>query len=239
MLEERIKIGEVEPLDQFHARELGCDVATLRRPGLQIVVSDRRAKTGWGGYTVPILALSTNGGGIVACRSDLEDAVRQELVETRSGEPLGEADLERLRRMVRHVIPYAYTLNGYALYCDAERFKPYGDLAEHLPPSNDRGRDLRRRFDGEIFVVWGPGDQIASWAAIKLKSRDVWEIAVVTEAAYRGRGYAKQVVSAATEYILSRGRLSLYVHDRANHASARVCRSLGYAEYAEEFFCEY
>ena len=98
---------------------------------------------------------------------------------------------------------------------------------------------VRRRFDGEIFVVSGTRGEIASWAAIKLKSPEVWEIAVVTEAAYRGRGYAKDVVSAATQFILGQGRLALYVHDRTNHASAKVCRSLGYVEYAEEFFCEY
>jgi hypothetical protein len=33
--------------------------------------------------------------------------------------------------------------------------------------------------------------------------------------------------------------VALYVHDRNNHASARVCRSLGYVEYAEEYFSEY
>lgn len=203
------------------------------------MVSDRRTRPGWGGYTVPILALSTNSGGIVSCRSDLAAAVRQELSGERPDEPLGEAEFERLRRIVHRSIPYAYSLNGYALYCDRDQFKPFGDLAVHLPQDHERGRDLRRRFDGEVFVVWGNHDDIASWAAIKLKASDVWEIAVVTETRYRGRGYAKQVVSAATEYILHRGRLALYVHDRANHASARVCRALGYAEYAEEFFCEY
>ena len=62
---------------------------------------------------------------------------------------------------------------------------------------------------------------------------------MVTESAYRGRGYAKRVVSASTAYILDHGRVPLYVHDRTNLASARVGRSLGYVEYAEEFFSEY
>jgi len=33
--------------------------------------------------------------------------------------------------------------------------------------------------------------------------------------------------------------VALYVHDRTNVASARVCRSLGYLVYTEEFFSEY
>ena len=39
---------------------------------------------------------------------------------------------------------------------------------------------------------------------------------------YRGQGLANEVVSAATAYILEQGRL----------ASAKVCRALGYVEYA-------
>ena len=62
---------------------------------------------------------------------------------------------------------------------------------------------------------------------------------MVTEAAFRGQGLAKEVVSAATEHILNSGRIALYVHDRTNTASAKVCRALGYVEYAEEFFSEY
>lgn len=239
MLEERIKVGEVERLDEFHARELGCDTGLLRRPGLHLLRSERRARPGWGGYTVPVFALSTPRGGIVSCRAELFDAALDELASAPRERPLGEAQFDRLRRLARRAVPYAYSLSGSALYCDPAHFRPSGGLAERLPPGDGRGLDLRRRFDGEIFVVLGARDEIASWAAIKLKSEDVWEIAVVTEAPYRGRGYAKDVVSAATQHILDQGRLALYVHDRTNLASAKVCRSLGYVEYAEEFFCEY
>jgi GNAT superfamily N-acetyltransferase len=222
-------------------------VATLQQPGLHLIPSVRRTRAGWGGYTVPVFALATRAGGVVSIRPDLANAAVHELADARRDAPLGEPHFERLRRLARRAVPYVYSLSGYTLYCDPSGFRPYGSgvagagpmLAERLDRADRRGLDLRRRFDGEIFVVSGARGEIASWAALKLKSAEVWEIAVVTEAAYRGRGYAKQVVSAATEYILSQGRFALYVHDRTNHASARVCRSLGYVEYAEEFFCEF
>jgi GNAT superfamily N-acetyltransferase len=241
MLEERIRVGQVSRLDDFHARELGCDLGLLHRPGLHVLASERRARPGWGGYTVPLIALSTPRGGIVSCRPDLLDPVRRELAmgPLALGEPLGEAEFERLRRVVRRAVPYAYNLSGCVLYCDPAHFRPVLNEAEPLRAGDPRGLDVRRRFDGEIFALRGARGEIASWAAIKLKSDDVWEIAVVTDSPYRGRGYAKKVVSAATEHILRCGRLALYVHDRTNHASARVCRSLGYVEYAEEFFCEF
>lgn len=239
MLEERIKVGQIDQLDRFHAVELDCDLTLLRQPGVHLVASPRRTRPGWGGYTIPVFALATPRGGVVSIRPDLVESARHELADADRARPLTDPHFERLRRLARRAVPYVYSLSGYALYCDPSVFRPHREPAERLEPTDRRGYDLRRRFDGDIFVVDGARGEIAAWAAIKLKSDEVWEIAVVTEAAYRGRGYAKRVVSAATRHILDQGRLALYVHDRANHASARVCRSLGYIEYAEEFFCEY
>ena len=85
----------------------------------------------------------------------------------------------------------------------------------------------------------GPRGRLLSWAAIKLKSDHVWEIAVATEADYRGRGYARDVVSAATRFALDNGRIAIYIHDRDNTTSAYVARAIGYQLYAEIVFAEY
>ncbi|MBA2449678.1 MAG: GNAT family N-acetyltransferase [Chloroflexi bacterium] len=238
MLEDRIRVGQVARLDGFHADQLGCSRAVLEAPGLHVVASARRVRPGWGGYTVPLLALSTSGGGVVSVRPDVLDRVRVELA-SRTEETLGEPHFERLRRIAQSVVPYAYNLSGYVLFADADHFQRLSSRAEQVDRRDSRAADLRRRFDGEIFAVRTTRGDIVSWAAIKLKSDEVWEIAVVTEPSYRGQGLAKEVVSSATDYIISQGRTSLYVHDRTNAASARVCRSLGYVEYAEQFFSEY
>jgi GNAT superfamily N-acetyltransferase len=239
MLEDRIKVGQVDRLDEFHATELGCGRALLQQPGIHVLPSERRTRPGWGGYTVPLLALSTAGGGVVSARPDLVERARQEMARVSHGRPLGAPEFERFRQVSRAALPYAYCLSGYVLFADPDHFRPRPSRAESLDRGDPRGADLRRRFDGEIFVVRTARGDIASWAAIKLKSADIWEIAVVTEPPYRGQGLAQEVVSSATEYILGQGRVALYVHDRSNVASARVCRSLGYAEYAEQFFSEY
>lgn len=239
MLEDRIKVGQVSRIDAFHAVELGCNPALLGQPGVHVLPSERRARPSWGGYTVPILALSTPTGGIVSTRPDLLERVRTALVPIVPDRPLGASEFTRLHHVARVAIPYAYSLSGYVLYADPESFRPRPSRAVRVDRQDPRTADLRRRFDGEIFAIWSMRGEVASWSAIKLKSDDVWEIAVVTEAPFRGQGLAKEVVSAATQYILEQGRLALYVHDRTNLASAKVCRALGYVEYAEEFFSEY
>lgn len=93
-------------------------------------------------------------------------------------------------------------------------------------------------FDGPVFVARDAQNRIAAWAAIKCKSADVWEMAVVTEARYRGMGLAKSVVSRATLAALDAGKVPLYLHEISNQASARVCQALGYQPYGYELTCE-
>lgn len=238
-LEDRVKVGRVERVDRFHAAELGCNPSLLVAPGVYVIPSERRTRPGWGGYTIPMLGLATPSGGVVSVRPDLLERTRGQLSLLNTGRPIGVAEFARLQQVSRAAIPYAYSLSGFVLYTDAEHFVPRESRARPIERNDVRGADLRRRFDGEIFAIWGMRGEIAAWSAIKLKSDDVWEIAVVTEAAYRGQGLAQETVSAATAHILEQGRVALYVHDRNNHASAKVCRSLGYVEYAEEYFSEY
>ena len=239
MLEDRVRVGQVARVDDFHAVELGCNPALLVQPGVHVIPSERRTRPGWGGYTIPVLALATPGGGVVSVRPDLVERTRGQLSMFNTGRPIGAAEFARLQQVSRTSIPYAYSLSGYVLYTDPGHFRPRPSRALPIERNDPRGADLRRRFDGEIFAIFGIRGEIASWSAIKLKSDDVWEIAVVTDAAYRGQGLAKEVVSAATAHILEQGRMALYIHDRNNQASARVCRALGYVEYAEEYFSEY
>jgi len=239
VLEERLLVGTQPRLDAFHALLLDVPPESFRVPGVHVVASERRARPSWGGYITPIYALSTPSGGVVSVRADLLPAVRRELAGAAPGRPLGEREFSKLRAISQRAVPYAFSLTGDVLFTDPAHFRPTPLGAEQLARTDVRGAELRRRFDGEIFVVNGAHGEIAAWAAIKLKSDQVWELAVVTEPAYRGRGLAKRVVSAATAYILDHGRVPLYIHDRTNHASARVCRALGYVEYAQTFFCEY
>jgi predicted GNAT family acetyltransferase len=113
------------------------------------------------------------------------------------------------------------------------------DRAEQIAEDDPSALHLRTRFDGAICGVRGPRGRLLSWAALTLKSDTIWEIAVATEADYRGKGYARDVVSAASRFTLDQGRLPTYIHDRDNGSSAFVARAVGFQLYAEIVLSEY
>ena len=104
MLDDRIRVGQVSRIDAFHVAELGCNASLLSAPGVHVVPSERRGRPGWGGYTVPILALSTPTGGVVSVRSDLLERVRSGLGPLPEARPLGPAEFTRLHHVARIAI---------------------------------------------------------------------------------------------------------------------------------------
>lgn len=238
MLRERAKT-EIDLLDSFYSSEVGCEPELFYESGVHLVASQQRVGAAWGGFTKPVLALARQQSLAVSFRPDLESRILMELTSGGDGALSVWSRFERLRRVCQRAVPYGFLLSGHSMYCGRSTFRPASNRTVPLARDDPRGQVLRSRFDGEIFVVFGPRGAIASWSAIKVKSDQVWEIAVVTESAYRGRGLAREVVSAATAHILDHGRVPLYIYDRSNVASGKVCRSLGYQEYGQEFFCEY
>jgi GNAT superfamily N-acetyltransferase len=190
---------------------------------------------------LPIVGVSFAPGAVLACRPDLVETLRRELGSDIHQPYLDGPAFRRLQRAVQHSAPHAFTLAGDLRAADRSTFAQTSSVerAEHIPEDDTAALHLRTRFDGAIFGVRGPHGRLVSWAALKLKTNQVWEVAVATEADYRGRGYARDVVSAATRFAIEHGKLAIYIHDRDNTTSAYVARAVGYQMYAEIVFSEY
>src|SRR5439155_17019762 len=206
-----------------------------RRGGVHIVSTARRGLPSWHGFTLPIVGLSFAPGAVIACRPDLVDRLRAELGSDAHQSYLDGPAFRRLWHAVQRCVPNAFTLAGDFRAADAATFSPSATMyrAEHIAEDDSAALHLRTRFDGAIFGVRGPHGRLISCAALKLKSPHLWEIAVATEPDYRGRGYARDVVSAAAQFTLDHGRLPVYIHDRDNGTSAFVARAAGFQLYAE------
>jgi GNAT superfamily N-acetyltransferase len=237
----RLSPETVRCLDAYAEQSLACPPHLARSGGVHLIAASERGLPAWHGFTLPIVGLSFNAGAVVACRPDLVQRLATEMGSDQRLPSLDEAAVRRLLRSVRRLLPNAFTLAGDLRAADAASFapSPTAARAELIARDDPSALHLRTRFDGEVFGVRGPRNRVISWAALKLKSASVWEIAVATEADYRGRGFARDVVSAAARYSLERGKTPIYVHDRDNSTSAFVARAVGFHLYAEIVLGEY
>jgi GNAT superfamily N-acetyltransferase len=237
----RLPAAAVRTLDEYAERVLLCPPALARQGGVHLRSEPRRGLPAWHGFTMPIVGLSYAPGAVIACRPDLEGCLRAELGSDVRQPCLDGPAFRRLWRAVARCAPNAFTLAGDLRALSAHTFVPTPsiDRAELLAEDDPAALHLRTRFDGAIFGVRGPRGRLVSWAAIKLKSDRVWELAVATEADYRGRGFARDVVAAAARFTLDQGRLPIYIHDRDNGTSAFVARAVGFQLYCEIVLCEY
>jgi GNAT superfamily N-acetyltransferase len=226
-------------LDGYAEHTLTCPPSLARAGGVHLLAVRSRGLPAWHGYTLPIIGLSFASGAVVACRPDLVERLGAEMGSDRRLASLDAPALRRLLRSVRRLLPHAFTLGGDLRAADADSVIGAPGRAELIPREDPSALHLRSRFDGEVFGVRGPRNRVISWAALKLKSDTVWEIAVATEADYRGRGFARDVVTAAARYTLEQGRIPIYVHDRDNSTSAFVARAVGFHVYAEIVLGEY
>ena len=237
----RLPAAAVRLLDAYAETVLACPPTLARRGGVHLLSASQRGLPTWHGFTMPLVALSFEPGAVIACRPDLVERMRAELGSDVLRRHLDGPALRRLWRAVQRSVPNAFTLAGDFRAAHDATFMPSlrMERAEHLHEDDSAALHLRTRFDGAIFGVRGPRGRLVSWAALKLKSDRVWEIAVATEADYRGRGYARDVVAAAARFTLDQGRLPTYIHDRENSTSAFVARAVGFQVYAEIVLSEY
>ena len=237
----RLSPGALRLLDAYADGVLACPPGLARRGGVHLLSESRRGLPAWHGFTMPIVGLSFAPGAVVACRPDLMNRLRAELGSDVHKSSLDGPAFRRLWRAIARCAPNAFTLAGDFRAASASTFVPTPTIerAELLEDDDTAALHLRTRFDGAIFGVRGPHARLISWCAIKVKSDQVWELAVATEADYRGRGYARDAVAAAARYSLDRGRLPIYIHDRDNSASAFVARATGFQLYCEIVLCEY
>jgi RimJ/RimL family protein N-acetyltransferase len=236
----RLDHATIDRLDAYARDALGCPPELAHAGGITLRSDRARAHPVWHGYVLPIVGLMFAEGAVISVRPDLHDQLRGQMGSDVRLARLDAAAERRLLRALQRTLASAFTLGGDLRAVDVNHFQrsPH-DRAELIPRPDPAAMHLRPRFDGEVFGVRGPRERVVSWAALKLKTPDVWEIAVATEPDYRGRGYARDVVSAATRYTLEQGRVPIYVHDRDNTTSAFVSRALGYQLYAGIVFGEY
>ncbi len=97
------------------------------------------------------------------------------------------------------------------------------------PPDDPDLPPWLRPFNGDVLVGF-EGGRVTAGVGRKLHDPFGHELAVVTEPAFRGRGWARALVAQAARRVLSDGAIPMYLHDPANRASARTADAAGFPD---------
>lgn len=205
----------------FHPRQL-TRVCRLRgRGGGGIVVS---ANAGFNGVRLVTLAASGPGPARCLLYGCLRPGMRCFFVSDADQAPW-------LRRFLRHRTEETFHVVATV---DRHRFRPF--RAPVPPPERYQASRAGGLLPYFGYRLVGRGEPVSH--AFVIWQSDRWaEIGVFTRDDFRGRGYARAVVSALTAELLDQGLSPLYVYDPANTASERVCLALGYYPVARQFSC--
>jgi len=187
--------------------------------GVTIVASPMRAEPGWDGRIRPLAGISTPVGTVLSVPPDRLAAVRD------GGGGLAEV-LDRLPEALGR--PGGQV--GRGVFRFAAAAPDLGEVGKWVPADDPRVPAWLQPFGGEVLVVFDDGGSYVAGLGIKRHDELGQEVAVATEEAWRGRGLARALVARASALILRHGGVPIYLHGRANEASARVAEAAGFPD---------
>jgi len=187
-------------------------------PGtVTITSSAARTAPGWDGAVLDAAGLSDGRGTVLSVPPSLLTGV-PELAGVEEAEawllPRLERPAPRLARIVHRWTTSVADLD---------------DAGGWVAPDAPGVPAWLRPFNGGVLVATVDGRHAAG-VGIKRHDDHGWEIAVVTDADFRGRGLAARLVAQAARHILSGGAIPLYLHEPDNVASAHVAASVGFPD---------
>jgi RimJ/RimL family protein N-acetyltransferase len=231
--------------------ELGFPLATVPHAGVEVSESPRRSDTRENRLSIIRIGEGALATGIPRVVAAISPVIRSLTVDELFS-PLGLAELGRAMapedaESLAHGLDYVLTdergfrpaetpHNVVALTkkdIPAEQFD--FRMSERRPPAEAQQDDFVWAFacrhddedaDATELALFGP--RCASIAIVIWRTEGLGGYGVWTEEAYRGRGYALAVVSAATRFILEHGAAATYGAYTTNIPSLRIPRRLGF-----------
>lgn len=187
-------------------------------PQVTVVGSPRRTRPGWDGSVRPVAGVSAPQGTVLSVPPDRVEAVSA----------LG-GDLESIGPGLAE----ALELPGHRFVVGVFRWTMRPTAGDRpgvwIAREDPRVPEWLRPFNGDVLVGISDG---AVAAGVGRKQHDRWghELAVVTDEAHRGLGWAWRLVSQAAERVLEDGAVPTYLHPPGHAASARTADAAGFPD---------
>lgn len=195
--------------------------------GLTVVATAVRTEPGWDGRRRDLLgAVDADGDGIVA----VTPQIHREVADLLHGQPAEVLDDEGLRTRVGELAGGEGAVLGIGvLRWATEVTVDLEPIGMWLPHTDPRVPAWLAPFGGEALVVLDDGTY-AGGVGIKRHGPAGHELAVVTDEAHRGRGWARRLVATAARHELEQVPVVTYLHGRDNEPSARVADAVGFPD---------
>ena len=233
--------------------ESGFPLATLPQVGVEVRESPKRSDEGENRLSIIRIGEGALATGIPRVAAAISPVIRSLTVEELFS-PLGLAELRRAMapedaESLAHGLDYILAdergfrpaetpHNVVALTkkdIPAEQFELR--MSERRPPAEAQQEDFVWAFacrhddedaDATELALFGP--RCASIGIVIWKTEGLAGYGLWTEDAYRGRGYALAVVSAAPRFVLERDAVAIYGAYTTNIPSLRTARRLGFRQ---------
>lgn len=230
-------LGKIE---EYWTSTLGLEPGDLRRSGISVVRHGPRLDTYRGAYLLrrPVergaaLVISVPPGLVDYARAVVQRAAPDEVFTPRFLDSMFGPAIDRIMGAVW--LAYAdqsdlrpietrearllgerdeAALRRLALACDEDEWVQGGIMLDHPP----------------VFGIYRGAELIAA-ATSEPRGLYLANVGVVTHPAYRGQGYGKAIVAAASRHGFTDGYIMQYQALHANTASIGIARALGYQEY--------
>lgn len=210
--------SEHEVRDRLHRhlrRWLGAWPPTAE---VTVVGSALRAEPGWDGAIRPFAGVSTPDGTVLSVPPDRVDAARA-----------AGSDLDGVLEALPDAVGQPGGVVGRGIYRYSAAPVEGDPVGEWVAADAPDVPAWLRPFGGKVLVVREDGHYVAG-LGVKRHDELGQEVAVATEEPWRGRGLARALVGRAAADILRGGGVPIYLHGRANAASARVAEAAGFPD---------
>lgn len=218
--------AEVDPRLQAHLRSwLGAWPPT--RP-VHVVGSERRVEPAWDGAVRALNGVATPGGAVVSVPPAAEAKVAAAVEELESA---GVDDvLAALGERLADLLDLPGARYGAGVFRWSTEPTESDDPGTWLPRDDPRVPAWLHPFNGDVLVALADDGSVAAGIGRKQHDAHGHELAVVTEEAHRGQGFARRLVTQAARRVLADGAVPVYLHAESNVASARTADASGFPD---------
>lgn len=221
-----IRPDEVDERLQAHLRSwLGA--WPPERP-VHVVGSERRVEPGWDGAVRALNGVATHHGAVVSVPPAARARVAA-VVDDLEADGVDDL-LAALGARLADLLELPGARYGAGVFRWSTEPADSDDPGTWLPRDDARVPDWLHPFNGEVLVGLADDGSVAAGVGRKQHDDHGHELAVVTESAHRGQGWARRLVTQAARRVLADGAVPVYLHAEDNEASARTADASGFPD---------